>query len=212
MMTLVKIEKRGKCELREHNMYWIDHATVEPGDLKLLAGTAGLTLWNVKLPPGFLRRLKRLWWLDVRGGTGRDLSFVDAPRLRYLQVNQVRGLTDVSAIGKLTQLELLSLYGLPKVKGLPSLARLTKLKRVQLGNLIGLKDLRNLARAPALHELLIQNKLSIDAKALEPFKGKLRKFDWFAPDQPVAQVNGALDFLDLPQADAMSAEEWFKLR
>src|SRR3546814_9196554 len=81
----------------------------------LLRDVERLTLWNVKVPRGFLGRLEKLWWLDLRGGTGADLSAaMGASRLRYLAVNQVRGLADLSLVSEIRQLQLLSLYGLAK--------------------------------------------------------------------------------------------------
>src|SRR3546814_6892091 len=84
----------------------------------LLRDVERLTLWNVKVPRGFLGRLEKLWWLDLRGGTGADLSAaMGASRLRYLAVNQVRGLADLSLVSEVRQLQLLSLYGLAKEIG-----------------------------------------------------------------------------------------------
>lgn len=109
----------------------IDHAVIEVADIEWLAPVRKLTLWVVDLPHDFLASLANLTWLDVRGGSGTSADFVvGCNHLRYLQINQVRGLSDVSAIADLVTLELLSLYGLPRMSTLPSMARLQRLARL----------------------------------------------------------------------------------
>jgi hypothetical protein len=61
---------RGAHEL------WLDHGEIVGDDLEWMAEVERLTLWNVVIPAGFLARLGHLWWLDVRGGTGVDASYV----------------------------------------------------------------------------------------------------------------------------------------
>jgi hypothetical protein len=135
---------------------WISHATVGPGDLDRLAAVERLTVWNVRFPVGLLAQLRRLWWLDVRGGSASDLSILDGcTGLRGLAINQVRGLTDVDVISQMHQLELLSLYGLARLEELPRLDVLPRLRRVELGQLRPLRGWAPLARVPALEELFL---------------------------------------------------------
>jgi hypothetical protein len=149
---------RGTAEV------WIDHAVIELSDLDWLAPVRRLTLWAVELPEGFLGTLPNLDWLDVRGGSGASADFViGCDRLRYLQINQVRGLSDAPAVGDLVTLELLSLYGLPQVTVLPSLARLRALARLELGSLKGLASIAPALDAPALAELCLIRSVSMDA-------------------------------------------------
>lgn len=149
---------RGTPEVR------IDHAVIEPDDLAWLAPVRRLTLWAVDVPEGFLGTLPNLDWLDVRGGSGASADFViGCERLRYLAINQVRGLSDVSAVGELVTLELLDLYGLPKVTALPSLARLRSLARLELGSLKGLRSIVPALDAPALEELCLSRAVSMEA-------------------------------------------------
>ena len=132
---------------------WLDHAAVTNDDLGWPTPVRRLTLWVVELPPRFLARLPHLDWVDVRGGSGKDLDFLaGCSRLRYLAINQVRGVDDLSALADLTTLELLDLYGLPQVKLIPSLARLSSLSRAQLGSMKGLVGLTGLLDAPHLAE------------------------------------------------------------
>jgi hypothetical protein len=135
-MTRSRERYRPDWQFRTDGSVWIDHATVMPHDLARLADVQVLTLWNVRLPDGFLAQLPRLWWLDLRGGSATDLRrLVGCRSLRYLQVNQVRGLRDLSVISSLDRLEFLSLYGLAQVEALPSLAALPRLCRVEVGQM-----------------------------------------------------------------------------
>lgn len=75
--------------------------------------------------------------------------------LGYLEVWQVRGVDDVSVLGRLTSLEALHLHNLPHVHTLPDLSRARRLRRVHLQFLHGLHDLSPLASAPALEDVLL---------------------------------------------------------
>src|SRR3546814_14090915 len=87
-----------------------------------------------------------------------------ASRLRYLAVNQVRGLADLSLVSEIRQLQLLSLYGLAKVAVLPSLATLSDLKRVELGQMKGISSIGPVLEAPALRELSLLKIVPVDRK------------------------------------------------
>jgi hypothetical protein len=197
---------RGTAEV------WIDHAVVEPSDLDWLARVRRLTLWAVDLPEGFLGELPDLDWLDVRGGSGASADFViGCERLRYLQINQVRGLSDASAVGDLVTLELLSLYGLPKLTALPSLARLRALARLELGSLKGLASIAPALAAPALAELCLIRAVSMDAEDPRRIRdaSQIKAFDWFAEDVPDRVWEPVVRVVDKPAARAVNASEWF---
>jgi hypothetical protein len=200
---------RGTAEV------WIDHATIEPDDLDWLAPVRRLTLWAVDLPEGFLGTLPNLDWLDVRGGSGTSADFViGCQRLRYLEINQVRGLSDVSAVGDLVTLELLSLYGLPRVTALPSLARLRALARLELGSLKGLASIAPALDAPALEELYLSRAVSMDAD--DPLRvrdaSQIKAFYWFAEDVPDRVWEPVVRVIDKPAAPSLAASEWFAKR
>lgn len=200
---------RGSREIR------IDHAVIEPADLDWLAPVRRLTLWAVDLPEGFLATLPNLEWLDVRGGSGASADFViGCDRLRYLQINQVRGLSDVSAVGDLVTLEMLSLYGLPKVSVLPSLARLWALARLELGSLKGLTSIAPALDAPALAELCLIRAVSMDADDPRRIRdaAQIKAFDWFAEDVPVRAWEPVVRLVDKPAAPAINPEVWFANR
>jgi hypothetical protein len=152
--------------------------------------------------------------LDLRGGSADGLDLIAlAPHLRGLIVNQVRRLTDVSVIARLTELEMLSLYGLPRVSRLPSLAGLTKLRRLELGQMKSLNDLSSVAAALALEELILIRKLDIGAATVAPLQGHptLRRFEWLWEDVPASRALPVLAALPLPKPErALRPEEWFK--
>lgn len=200
---------RGTDEIR------IEHAVIETADLDWLAPVRRLTLWAVDLPDGFLRTLPNLEWLDVRGGSGESADFViGCDRLRYLQINQVRGLSDVSAVGDLATLELLSLYGLPKVMVLPNLASLRSLARLELGSLKALACLAPVLAAPALAELCLIRSVSMDADDPRLIRdaAQIKAFRWDAEDVPVRVWEPVVRMVDKPPARAVMPSDWFAER
>ena len=104
---------------------------------------------------GFLRKLSRLWSLDIKLGGIKDLSAIEGlENLKYLELWQIKGLSDVSVISSLTGLQYLFLQSLRNVDEFPNLSNLTRLRRVYLETMKGLKDLEGLFKAPALEEFI----------------------------------------------------------
>lgn len=196
--------------------FWIDHAVVTDDDFDLLRGARQLTLWNVDVPAGFLARLPKLWWLDLRGGTAKDIAVAKGcKKLRYLQVSQVRGVTSLALVPSFKELSLLSLYGLPRVKSIPSLASLKKLGRVEIGMMEGLGSLKPVLAAPKLTEIFLTKKVNVsksDVTAIEKHK-TLERFGWSTEDVPAKLFEPVLvrllDEGKLEDADAMLPQEWF---
>lgn len=200
---------RGTTQIR------INHAVIEPADLDWLAPVRRLTLWAVDLPEGFLGTLPNLDWLDVRGGSGASADFViGCDRLRYLQINQVRGLSDVSAIGGPRDPGTAQLYGLPKVTVLPSLVRLRALARLELGSLKGLESIAPALDAPALAELCLIRAVSLDADDPRRIREatQIRTFEWFAEDVPDRVWEPVVRAVDKPPAPAVNPSDWFANR
>lgn len=193
--------------------YWIDHAAVTDDDLSWLEHATELTLWNVTLPPGFLGRLPRLTWLDIRGGTGEALAVEQARSLKYLAVNQVRGLHDLSEIASLSQLRYLDLYGLARVCSLPPLEELRLLTRVTVGQMKNLPSLAPILQAPNLKELFLLRTVHVSASDVSRIQDHptLEMFEWFAEDVPAKVSQPVLDQVKLPKALSMHPEEWFAL-
>ncbi len=202
------LKDRGDGEI------WIDHAFITDDDFARLKGVRRLTLWNVDVPDGFLARLPKLWWIDLRGGSATDLRAVrGCPKLRYLSVNQVRGMRSLALVSTFTKLTLLNLYGLPQVKELPSLATLARLGRLELGMMAGLKSLEGALAAPVLKELYLSKKITVGARDVARITSHptLRRFGWSTESVPLKIYGPVLDRIELPDAEAIDPEEWFGL-
>ena len=191
---------------------WIDHASLVPSDVEWLSGVRSLTLWAVKTPEGLLPSLPQLHWLDIRGGSGTSIDVVNGcSKLTYLAVNQVRGIHDLSALSVQTNLRLLSLYGLPHVRTLPSLANLRHLKRLEIGSMKGIDGLSPLLEAPHVEELLLSKAVALsstDSEAIATHPA-IRAFDWLAEDVPVKTWAPIIDRVGRPKTKALSASDWF---
>ena len=187
LMVDPKRSARDSARWSDSDHLWLDHVTLVEEDLSWLAKVRWATFWNVKYPAGFLSRLPNLEYLDVRGGSGANADFiVGCTSLRYLTINQVRGLTDLSAIADAIGLYFLSLYGLPRVTQIPSLKALRNLDRAEIGSMKGLDGISGLLRAPLLTELLFHKTVGVtqaDAEEIATHHS-IRKFAWFAEDVP----------------------------
>lgn len=124
-----------------------------------------LTLRSVTVPSlAFLRGLTELWSLDIKLGGTKNLDDLSCmPGIKYLELWQIKGLSDLTPIGAMTGLQFLFLQALRNVQQLPNLSRLSALRRICLENMKGLKDLTFLMTAPALEELV-----HVSAQGREP--------------------------------------------
>ena len=207
------VKAKAAAVWRDGDDLSLDHVALKAEDQEWLAPARWLTLWAVKLPDGLLASLPHLEFLDLRGVSGTSLGAVDGCRhLRFLQVNQVRGVSDLDLLPTLTSLELLSLYGQPKVTHLPSFAPLTKLRRAELGSLKGLSGLTGLHDAPALEELVLMNVVGVageDAPRLAAHP-TLTRFSWSADSGPPDKVWVPFqETVARPRAAYLHAHEWF---
>jgi hypothetical protein len=197
------------------NGFWLDHAEIDEGDFEWLEGAERLTLWNVVVPPGFLARLRNLWWLDIRGGSGRDLETArGATGLRYLAVNQVRGMRDLSVAAALPALEYLDLYGLPQLTELPSFETASNLEHARLGQLRGLPSITGLLDAPNLRELEFSRKMNVPPSDVQRIRRHpaLQRFSWFAEDVPNKVWVPVVEAVALPSVPVLFPAAWFKAK
>jgi hypothetical protein len=211
-MAMKRRKAREAAQDRGGGELWLDHAAITHDDLPWLMAAEKLTLLNVTVPDGFLARLPKLWWLDLRGGTATDLAVArGCARLRYLQVNQVRGMRSLALLPRFSELQLLSLYGLPQVKQLPSLARLGKLRRLQLGMMGGLVGLSRALAAPGLNELYLSKKIAVRPRDVAQILAHptLAQFNWNTEDVPDKTFVPVFERIKLPRARAMLAQDWF---
>lgn len=205
----------ASAQWRSSDSVWMDHAVLGPSDAEWLSDARRLTLWAVKVPPGLLASLPQLEWLDIRGGSATSIDYISEGRnLKYLQLNQIRGLNDLSALSGLGTLELLSLYGLPQVRQLPSLGSLARLRRLEVGSMKGLSELAPALDAPVLAELVLLRSVALAEGDPDAIKNHpmLRAFAWFAEDVPVKTWMPVVEHVGLPPARSLHPEEWFEQR
>lgn len=192
---------------------WIDHSSISAEDIVDLEAVERLTLRNVTYPLDLFSRMPRLWWLDVRGGTADKLHSLAAARnLRYLCLNQIRGLEDLSEISGLEQLELLSLYGLAKVSELPDLQALPCLRRVEIGQMKGLESLGPIWSAHQISEILLIKNVPVQERDIDFINAmpNLDGFLWSALDIPARRFMPIREGVRVPEARILHAHEWFE--
>ena len=103
----------------------------------------------------FIRKLSKLWSLDIKLGGIKDLSAIaDLHNLKYLELWQIRELSDISVIESLSGLQYLFIQSLRNVKIFPNLEKLYNLRRIYLETMKGLTTLDGLFLAPNLREFI----------------------------------------------------------
>lgn len=125
--------------------------------LSQLSDLQDVTLRSISTPDiSYLRPLHRMWSLDIKLGGIKNLYALEGmENIKYLELWQVMGLSDISVISSLTGLQFLFLQSLRQITFLPSLKRLKKLRRIFLENMKGLKDISSLEYAPTLEEFIL---------------------------------------------------------
>jgi hypothetical protein len=157
------------------NLSWLylekQHRGIEV--LSRLTELDELTLRSMTLPDlSLLLPLESLRSLDIKLGGTKDLGLLPrVGRPRYLELWRIRGLSDVSAAGKLPHLRHLFLQTLAHVTALPDLSEATVLRRIELETMKGIRDLRAIATAPALEELLLADMPQLRPDDLRPLVG-----------------------------------------
>ena len=132
-----------------------------------------LTLRSITMPDlSLLLPLKGLRSLDVKLGGTRELGLLPhVGELWYLELWMIRGLTDISAVGRIASLRSLFLQALRQVETLPDMSQMTSLRRVSLETMKGVRDLRPLATAPALEEIDLTDMRHLQPEDLAPLVG-----------------------------------------
>jgi hypothetical protein len=96
-----------------------------------------------------------MWSLDIKlGGTNNLCAIEGMENIKYLELWQIRELSDIEVVSSLVGLQFLFLQSLRRVTALPSLNRLGKLRRIYLENMSGLEDVSSLEYAAALKEFI----------------------------------------------------------
>jgi len=192
---------------------WIDHSSISTDEVTDFESVEKLTLWNVTYPVDLFSRMPQLWWLDIRGGTAKNFhSLATARNLRYLCINQIRGLEDLGEISSLEQLELLSLYGLSKVAELPDLTDLSYLRRVEIGQMKSLQSLDPIWNAHQIREILLLKEVPVENRDIERINSmpNLEGFLWSSLDVPARRFMPIREGIKVPKARTLHAHEWFE--
>ena len=101
----------------------------------------------------YISKLNNLEYLDVKLGGIKNFDILrELPKIKYLELWQVRGINDLSFISDMESMQYLFLQSLPNVRSLPDLSKLRKLRRIYIDNLKGLHDFRNVLTASRLNE------------------------------------------------------------
>lgn len=134
--------------------------------------------------------------------------------LRYLAVNQVRGMRDLSLAAALTVLQYLDVYGLAQLTALPSFRSASKLEHVNLGQLRGLPSFAGVLDAPNLRELRLSRKMNVPASDVERVRNHpaLQRFSWFAEDVPDKVWVPVVEAIALPSVPVQFPADWFKAK
>jgi hypothetical protein len=103
----------------------------------------------------FLRDLNELWFVDIKlGGIQNFNALKTLPKLKYLELWQIRNLSDLSFISSIKSLQNLFIQSLKQVTELPNFENNSKLRRIYLENLKSLTNLNSLKNVPNLKELV----------------------------------------------------------
>jgi hypothetical protein len=103
----------------------------------------------------YLQGLNKLWSVDIKlGGIKNFDALKTLSNLKYLELWQIRDLSDLSFISNLTGLQNLFIQSLKQVQKLPVLETLISLRRIYLENLKLLKDMSSVKFAPSLEEFI----------------------------------------------------------
>jgi hypothetical protein len=140
--------------------------------LAQLATLEDLTLRSISTENlDYVCGLPRLWSLDIKLGGIRDFSSIYGKQsIKYLELWQIRGLSDLRFISSLAGLQYLYLHALRSVIDIPDLSSLTELRRLDLQNMKGLVDVSAILQAPALREF---SHVSAQNISPEQYKGLL---------------------------------------
>jgi hypothetical protein len=107
--------------------------------------------------------------LDIKLGGIRDLYALQGMSgIKYFELWQVMGLSDIGVISTLTGLQYLFLQSLCRVTVLPAFDNLHNLRRVLLENMRGLRDIGSLEHAPALEEFIHTSAQNMQIDDYEP--------------------------------------------
>ncbi len=118
---------------------------------------------------GLLQSMERLEALDLKlGGTTNLDALPTIGRIRYLELWQIRGLTELGPVAAMPHLEYVFLQSLRRVERLPDFSGARALRFLWLETMKGLTDLSPLATAPSLEHVALIDMGHLAPEALVP--------------------------------------------
>lgn len=103
----------------------------------------------------YLKDLDKLWSVNIKLGSIHHFDALSTlPSLKYLELWQIKGLSDLSFISSLYNLQFLFIQSLKQVTALPPMKKLVKLRRLHIENMNGLTDIAHLQTIPALQDFI----------------------------------------------------------
>lgn len=135
----------------------------------------------------YLIGLNELWSVDIKlGGIKSFEALATLPKLKYLEIWQVRGLSDISFLSKLKGLQNLFLQSLPQVTQLPNLDNLNDLRRVRFESMKGLDNYSSIGKTKSIKDFILLDASNVEPSSLEPLlvNDKIEMFScWFGSDK-----------------------------
>ncbi len=117
----------------------------------------------------FLTGLNNLWSVDVKlGGIKSFNSLEKLSNLKYLELWQIRGLSDLSFISNIVSLQNLHIQSLSYVEKFPNLEKLINLRRISIENIKGLNNFESLRHLPSLEDFILTDGSSQKLESLIP--------------------------------------------
>jgi hypothetical protein len=192
----------------------LDRARLDLADASWMAPARTIHAHGTRAPRGLYAALPDLERLRLLDGSAPDLDEISGcQRLRGLEVQGVRRLTDVSAVAGLVTLEVLALYGLKDLRAVPSLARLNRLSWVDLGRLPRLDGIDGILAAPHLEDLTFVRAVGCaPSDAAKIAASSVERFDWFAEDVPDRVWAPFREAVGLPRSVPTTVDDWFRAR
>ena len=158
--------------LEKLNYLQVSGLNKEIESLSQLRNINELTLRSLTLDNlDFLSTYENLEKLHViLGGTKNYNALINLPNLKYLELWQVRQLSDIEFISELKNLEFLQLSSLRNIARLPDFTNSHKLRKLIFDTLKGLEDISTIGKIESLEEILF-----VAANNLTPEQFKVLK-------------------------------------
>lgn len=145
------------CRFRRLRRLYLEGHTKGIEAISTLVDLEDLTLRSISTQGvEYLQPLEKLWSLDIKlGGIGSLAAIEGKSCIKYLELWQIRGYSDLDIVRNLPGLQNLFVQSMPKVAAIPLLDDAVTLRRIVLQNMGGLKKLDSLRHAPSLEEFLL---------------------------------------------------------